>query len=730
MSLLEVLNGQQSQQRADAVLQDRYERATSNLPGGSNDPYQSMVGQLEAYIESCWQAARIAKEMRVEPEMLEDMRQREGVYSPGKLAEIRKQGGSEIFMQLTNLKCRAALGWLRDVLLPSGERPFTCKAPAMPDELQPELKQGIYQRTMQELQQAIASGIYVDPEQVYERSRAMYDEYMQRLKDEAEIRVQREEDAIDDELIEGAWYEAMDEFLQDLIDLPAAFIKGPVIRKQRRVKWVPGAGGRSVPQAEDELVPMFYSPNPMDIYPAPDSAAINDGYLFERTRPRRSAIFAMKGVPGYDDTKISAALDEYQRGGFDLALTGEQQRRDIVNQSTYITTPDHAVDSLEFHGSVRGQWLLQWGLPAKEVPDPDAEYEVTCLKIGRFVVRCVLNEDPMGQRPYMKACFDSIKGAFWGRGLPRILRDIQGVCNAVARALINNMAMGSGPMVEVEMDRLAEGEDVTQIYPWRLWQTKASKTTPGAAVRFFQPDMHVQELMSVYQYFSKLADDYSGVPSYEQGINPSSGAAGTASGLSMLMSAASRQIKRVIASIDTVIEGSVQRMHVHLLLYGDNQDIKGETTIEARGAASLVAKEQQQMRRMQLLQTTANPIDAPLFGIDGRAEMWRETLKSMDINPDRLLPSRDEMLMKQRMASMQPPQGAMPPGAQPPPVGAMPPGQPPVLQPPPMPQQQQQPPAPRGAVPLHHLPKRAIPQHNHAGTPLGGMDHNLFKRAA
>jgi hypothetical protein len=720
MSLLEVLNGQQSQGRADAQIQERYERATATLPGGDKDPYQSMVGQLEAYLESCWQSARIAKEMKVEPEMLEDLRQREGVYSPQKLAEIRQQGGSEIFMQLTNLKSRACLGWLRDVLLPSGERPFTCKAPAMPDDIPPEIKQGIYSRTMAELDQAMAAGIYPTEQQVYERSRAMYDQYMQRIKDEAEIRVQREEDAIDDELIEGAWYEAMDEFLQDLVDLPAAFIKGPVVRKQRRLKWVPGPDGRSVPQAEDELTPMFYSPSPMDMYPAGDSTAVNDGYLFERIRPRRSALFAMKGVPGYDEDKIKAALDEYQRSGYNLTLTGEQQRRDIANQSMYLTTPDHAIDGLEFHGSVRGQWLIDWGMPEKDVPDPDAEYEVTCLKIGRFVVRCVLNEDPMQQRPYMKACFDSIKGSFWGRGLPRILRDIQNICNAVARALVNNLAMASGPMVEVEMDRLAEGENVTQIYPWRIWQTKASRTTPGAAVRFFQPDIHANELMAVYQYFSKLADDYSGVPSYEQGINPTGGAAGTASGLSMLMSAASRQIKRVISAIDSVIEGSVQRMHVHLMLYGDNTDIKGETTIQARGAASLVAKEQQQQRRVQLLQSTANPFDAPLFGPDGRAEMWRETLKSMDINPDRILPSRDEMLMRQAATAMtqnmQPQPGAAPGAGAPPPQQAG----------------NGQPPQRPGVVPLHRqaAPQRAVPDHNHAGARMGGMSHALFAQAA
>jgi len=232
-------------------------------------------------------------------------------------------------------------------------------------------------------------------------------------------------------------------------------------------------------------------------------------------------------------------------------------------------------------------------------------------------------------------------------------------------------------------------EDPTQIYPWRLFQTKANKTTtPSPAVRFHQPDPIAGQLLKVYQYFSGLADDYSGIPKFDQGINPTNGAAGTASGLSMLMTASARQIKRIFAGIDRMIEGSVKRMHTYIMLYEDNPDVKGDANIEARGTASLVAKEQMQMRRAQFLAQSANPIDSKIIGQLGRAELLRGALRSLDYNPDDILPSRDEMMANMRHAAMQQTMPAAP--------GSL--------------------PSP-GALDV-------------AGNPAGGVEHSLFRQAA
>jgi hypothetical protein len=638
MSLIAVLNNQQIDQRDQAA----------NAEPAPADPHAGLMSRLAAYLETCWQAAKSAK-VKIEEEMLEDLRQREGFYSPEKLAAIKSQGGSEIYMLLTNFKCRAAEGWLRDVLFPPGDRPFYVRPTPSPD-LPPEVMLQLSQAVTAEAERALAEGLHITEEAVYRRGREVGDQIAARLKEDAATKAERMEDKIDDLFVHGKWYSAMEGFINDLVVFPSAIIKGPVIRKERKLGW--GADprtGRSVPQATDELRPVWYAVNPFDLYPAPDSRDPDDGYLFERISVRRSALHRMIGVPGYNEQQIRAALEEY-RHGFSLNISIEQQRRELENSDDYWNTPDKSLDVLEFTGAVPGWMLIEWGMDAARVPDPQAEYEASIWKLGRFVVRTVLNEDPLGRRPYLIASFDRVAGQFWGRGLTRLIRDVQDMCNAAARALVNNMGLSSGPLIEVEADRLAEGEEITSIAPWRILQTRASKVTPSPAVRFHDIPSNAKDLIGVFQFFSQLADTYSGVTAYDAGINQTRGAAGTASGLSMLMNASSRTIKRVVSNIDDVIAGSCYRAHTHVMLHDEDEAVKGDTEIEARGASALVVKEQQQIRRNEFLQATMNPIDMEILGQKGRAELLREAVRTFDLNPDKLIPHNDELTRRMREA--------------------------------------------------------------------------------
>ena len=89
-------------------------------PGTVDDAQNGpLLSGLAAHVRQCWDAARIAKKP-LEDEMLRAMRQRNGEYEADKLRQIKTQGGSDVYMMLTEVKCRAAESWLRDILLDSG----------------------------------------------------------------------------------------------------------------------------------------------------------------------------------------------------------------------------------------------------------------------------------------------------------------------------------------------------------------------------------------------------------------------------------------------------------------------------------------------------------------------------------------------------------------------------------------------------------------------------------
>jgi hypothetical protein len=71
--------------------------------------------------------------------------------------------------------------------------------------------------------------------------------------------------------------------------------------------------------------------------------------------------------------------------------------------------PTDMFDALEFWGKVSGRMLREWGLDEEEVPDEAREYDANVWLIGNYVVKAVLNYDPLGEKPYAKTFLRSLK---------------------------------------------------------------------------------------------------------------------------------------------------------------------------------------------------------------------------------------------------------------------------------------------------------------------------------
>ncbi|OYW94375.1 MAG: hypothetical protein B7Z13_04800 [Caulobacterales bacterium 32-67-6] len=138
------------------------------------------------------------------------------------------------------------------------------------------------------------------------------------------------------------------------------------------------------------------------------------------------------------------------------------------------------------------------------------------------------------------------------------------------------------------------------------------------------------------------------------GLGGGEGGAGrTASGMSMMIGNASKQIKQLLSSIDLhVISPAIERTYQWLMQYDPDSRLKGDLKIVARGALSLVTKEAAQVRRNEFLQFTGNPIDLQIMGLEGRAEILREAAKSLNLNPDRIVPSLSVLKQRAMMAQM------------------------------------------------------------------------------
>lgn len=617
---------------------------------------QPVVQALAGFIRKTWMSSMLAKQQTSEIKMLKSVRARRGEYDPDKLAQLREQGSSTIYMMLTSNKCRAASSWLRDTLVTAAdEKPWTIKPGAIPD-LPPNQVESIMAQAQQEVMQLYAAGTPPTDQQVRERLLEMKDMAMSHLKDMASRTAERMEVKMTDQLQEGNWQKAFSDFLDDITTFPSAFIKGPVVRKRPKMQWVPGQNGQYTLDVQDELCLEWERVDPFNIYPAADASTVDDGALIERHKLHRADLQALLGVEGYSDGAIRMVLEEYGKGGLRDWIYVDMNKAAAEGKSTMGVqqNPSQLIDALQYWGNVQGQLLRDWGMTEEEVPDPLMDYPIEAWVIGTWVIKAVINPDPLGRKPYYKASYEEVPGAYWGNSVADLCRDAQDICNAAARALVNNMSIASGPQVVYNIDRLPQGENITQMYPWKVWQVTSDPMAGGQApMQFFQPSSLSAELMAVYEKFSTLADEYTGIPKYMTGESMAGGAGRTASGMSMMMSNAGKAIKQVISNIDeNVIRLAIERLYFYNMRYGDDPDLKGDVNIVARGATSLLVKEQAQMRQNQFLQIAlSNPVTQQIVGVEGIAELLRQAAKTLDLNPDNIVPPVE--IIKARMAQQQ-----------------------------------------------------------------------------
>lgn len=609
-----------------------------------------LVNALAAHIRTCWEQAKRAK-TDVEKQLLINHRQREMEYEADKLAAIKAIDGVEVYMGVTSVKCRNAKDWIRDILFQPGTRPWDIEPtplPELPEDLRRQIGQRVYLAMMEQAMapylaagqmvpiQEIAQQVAMSSQQAMPEFQKLFKEA---IKEQAKEIAKDAEEKIDDQLQEGGFYQALEEALPNII-LKTGFLKGPIYRKEKSKRLISDyQTNRSTVGIHERIIPQYESPSPYDIYPAPDSNGINDGFLIEKIRLTGTQLSSMIGLPGYDQAAIRRVLHLYGSGGLQEWTATDTERAQVQKQDTSAIHDSTKISCLEFWGEVQGKTLLEWGMTAQQIPDADIFYPITAWLIGSEVIAAVLNPDPLGDKCYSKASWDDSNGTFWGKGLPEVIKDIQQICNASARALIKNVGLASGPQVEVDKDRYPHSGKMT---PWKIWETTSDQMSKGtAAIRFYTPPLIATQLMEIYERFTRIADEHSGVPAYAHGGQDVRGAGDTASGLSMLMTGAARGIKGIVRTIDTqIIAPCVERQYYLNIAQIENAALVADFKIVAKGSSSLMAKEQQAIRRVEFLRDTGNPLDAQIIGPEGRRYLLKEVARSHELDPEKAVPDQ------------------------------------------------------------------------------------------
>ncbi len=620
-----------------------------------------LVSRLAMFIDDRFNEAKDHRAREGVDERLNAcMRQYLGEYDETTLQQIQHQGGSQVFRKLTQYKSEAAAAWIEDIMSFAAQKPWSF-APTPISDLPPELVHQIAMQAaneaMAEIAQLQATGqinTLEEAQQIaFQLAAQKRQEITLEMDRQAKERAQKMEETCDDQVTEGGFEEAFRSFVQDYVVFPNAFLKGPFVQMTEVLEW---EGPKPVSRTVPKLV--WESISPYDMFPSPGARDIQDGYLIERSQITRHELASLRHVEGYDSERIETIL----RGQPETSWTagdaeGDSDRADMEGQPLPgEEKEDRTYEMLLYWGYVDGETLNDWGLDAE---DPLDEYSICAVKVGRYVIKAMMNPDPLNQRPYSMDSWRSVNRSFWGMSLPETMEDIQSQCNSSVRAMDNNLALSSGPFMSVDVAALPNGQqELPKISPYYVHQYDSEKTPHGSdGVGFKVIPCNAQQYMRAYQEYKKEADDVTGVPSFVHGSGETSGAGETASGLSMLMSTASRGMKRSIARLgQRILATSLYRLFVWNMMNNPDESIKGDIRIEPKGALAALAREQTQTIRRQFLLDTNNPTDMAIIGLDRRRNLLAERARDLDMPEEDVVPDADELrrrLVMQQQAAMQ-----------------------------------------------------------------------------
>ena len=361
-----------------------------------------------------------------------------------------------------------------------------------------------------------------------------------------------------------------------------------------------------------------------DFYPDPEAKDMDEAeYVVQRHKMSRTQLRKLKTRPYFMDDGIQNAIDK----GPDY--TQKYWEMTMEDDDTQPTSERWEV--LEFWGYVDTKLLEEHGVDIpSELSDLD---EVNCnvwISNGE-VLRFVLNPFKPTRIPYYAVPYEHNPYSFFGVGIAENMDDTQTLMNGFMRMAIDNAAMSGNLIIEVDETNLVPGQDLS-VYPGKIFRRQGG--APGQAIFGTKFPNVAQENMQLFDKARVLADESTGFPSFAHGQTGVQGVGRTASGISMLMSAANGSIRTVVKNVDDYLIRPLGKAFFAFNMQFDfDEDIKGDLEVHASGTESLMANEVRSQRLMQFLQVAQNPVLAPFAKMD---YIIREIAKSMDLDPDKV----------------------------------------------------------------------------------------------
>ena len=415
--------------------------------------------------------------------------------------------------------------------------------------------------------------------------------------------------------------------------LGTGIIKGPFTYNKTLHKYSDTGNGREY-TPETVKVPKMEFVSIWDFYPDPNARNMEEAeFVIQRHRLNRNQVLDLANRPFFNKQAI---MDCVRMGA---KYNKKSWETDIdLEKSQYPDIENNRFEVLEYWGTIDAMSAREEGLELDESIDDMEEVQVNVWMIRDKVIRIVQNPFKPFRTPYQSFVYEKNPYTFFGIGVPENMDDAQQIMNGHARMAIDNLALAGNLIFDVDESALASNQTM-EVFPGKIFKRQAG--SPGQSIYGLKFPNTAVENMQMFDKFRQLADESTGLPSYSHGQTGVQSMTRTASGMSMLMGAASLNIKTVIKNIDDQLIKPLGEalFQWNMQFYEGDLPIHGDLEIKATGSSSLMKKEVRSQRLTMFLQTVQNPAIAPFVRM---SEVIKELAHSLDLDPAEILNTKDE----------------------------------------------------------------------------------------
>ena len=379
-----------------------------------------------------------------------------------------------------------------------------------------------------------------------------------------------------------------------------------------------------------KTVPQLNQVSVWNFYPDPDAYNMDDAqYVIERHRLSRMQLRNLKKRPYFRGNVIDSCIE-----------MGENYVKKHWEDDLTDYAPEHDIDRfsvIEYWGVLDSSLFEQENIDIPdELKDAD-ELQANAWICNGKLIRLVLNPFKPARIPYMYVPYELNPYSFFGVGIAENMDDTQTLMNGFMRMAVDNGVLSGNLLIEVDETNLVPGQDLS-VYPGKIFRRQGG--APGQAIFGTKYPNVSSENMMLFDKARQLADESTGFPSFAHGQTGITGVGRTASGISMLMNAATGSIRTVIKNLDDYLLRPLGEGFFRFNMQFDfDPKIRGDLEVKARGTESLMANEVRSQRLMQFLGTASNPALAPFAKFQ---YVIREIAKSLDLDPEKVTNNMDE----------------------------------------------------------------------------------------